>query len=114
MPPVLRSLTQELEKELAGNADEDEDEDEMIESSQGAGLSQEQDPLEALRYDLQVIFKGTTRGVTSVNRSKYIRGVEGIGHHVAFGSMHEVVVSRFTRPRLACRTEGGGRHSRCR
>jgi hypothetical protein len=81
MPPVLRSLTQELEGELADTADEDEAE--MIEGSQGVGPSQEQDTVEALRYDLQVIFKGTTRGVTSVNRSKYIRGVEGVGHYVA-------------------------------
>jgi hypothetical protein len=81
MPPVLRSLTQELERELADTTDEDDAE--MIEGSQGVRPSQEQDPVEALRYDLQVVFKGATRGVTSVNRSKYVRGVEGVGHHVA-------------------------------
>jgi hypothetical protein len=37
MPPVLRSLTQELEGELADTADEDEAE--MIEGSQGVGPS---------------------------------------------------------------------------
>jgi len=81
MPPILRSLTQRLERDLADTADEDEAE--INEDSQGVGPSQEQDLVEALRYDLQVIFKGTTRGTTSVNRSKYVRGVEGVGHHVA-------------------------------
>jgi hypothetical protein len=87
MPPILRSLTEGLERELADTADEDEAE--IIEDSQGGRLSQEQDPVEALRYDLQVIFKGTTRGATSVNRSKYVRGVEGVGHHVALDQCME-------------------------
>jgi hypothetical protein len=81
MPPMLTFLTQGLERELADTADEDEAE--INEDSQGVGSSQEQDLVEALRYDLQVIFKGTTSGTTSINRSKYVRGVEGVGHHVA-------------------------------
>ena len=81
MPPMLRSSSQGLKRELADTADEDEAE--INEDSQGVGPSQEQDLVEALMYDLQVIFKGTTRGTTSVNRSKYVRGVEGVGHHVA-------------------------------
>ena len=80
-PPMLRSSSQGLKRELADTADEDEAE--INEDSQGVGPSQEQDLVEALMYDLQVIFKGTTRGTTSVNRSKYVRGVEGVGHHVA-------------------------------
>jgi hypothetical protein len=39
----------------------------------------------ALRYDLQVLFEGTTCGVMSIIRSKYELGVEGIGHYVALG-----------------------------
>jgi hypothetical protein len=38
-----------------------------------------------MRYDLQVIFKGASRGVTSVNRSKYMRSVNGVGRCFALG-----------------------------
>jgi hypothetical protein len=54
----------------------------MIEGAQDVEPSQEQDTAVALRYDVQVIFKSTTRGVTSVNWSKCVRDLKGIGQYI--------------------------------
>lgn len=79
---------------LASTADEQtEPEDEDIKEVEGdEGDDGDETPLsdqqliEVLRYELQVVFKGTAPragNVTSVNRSKSMHVVKGIEHHLA-------------------------------
>jgi hypothetical protein len=77
MSPVLGSLSQVRERRLADTSDQDEAEAEMMKGFRG---------VRPLPSKIRV---WRTRGVTSVNRSKYLGGVKGVGNYVELGQCME-------------------------